>query len=195
MLFLESLNDIKDAITVAEKGVSGLPAHFQEAASDDLTEMRKILVQLGAAIEKEISDEQVNKQIMSEVYRKMQQNELYRKLSAEELKNIAEIVLESSDKELLDLDELSAFYVKMLRKLSPSDFVDFLYNKKEILDFGRNLVPKEMPDEVAYHAGIEVLESNAKLPVKREEMLQIAARDFKKEAALQLDVLRNYYGI
>lgn len=195
MVFIESLNEIKDAVTRAEKLIKDLPEDFKRTAQNDMDSIREIVVQLAVSLQKDKEDKELNEKLKAEIYRKMDASSLYGALSKEEKAEISEIVLESSDKELLDMDELVAFYAKMLRRLTPDDLVDYLYDKKDILDFGRQIVPKEMSDEIAYNAGRDVLLNNAKLPQKREEMVESSSRDLRKNKATQLTTLKNYYGI
>ena len=195
MTISDSLNSIKDAVSEAEKLIPNLPVDFQKSAQKDMDSIRTIVVQLATSIQKKQQDDEINEKLREEIFRNMQSSNIYSDLSEIEKEEIAAIVLESSDKELLDLDELSAFYVKTLRRSTPSDLVDNLYTKKNILDFGKGIVPKEMTDEIAYNAAYEVLENNAKLPQKREEMIQMATKDFRKDKDSQKTVLKNYYGI
>jgi hypothetical protein len=195
MEFLESLNTLKDQINETEKLIENLQIDLRKGAKSDIESIRKIINQLGSSIEKKIKDQEINEKLKQEIQRNMEKSGLYTNLTQEDRLEISNMVLESADKELLDLEELIAFHVKFLRKLSPADLVHFMYSKKDILEFGRGIVSKDLSDEVAYQAAYEVLENNSKIPSKRESMIGDAVRIFRKDKNLQNEALKNYYGI
>lgn len=191
-MILEDLNKLKQLAHAIEEKTKKLPAFDQ--IEKMFSEINAAILEIGSLIQKQAQDENVVSKIKMDLLKTMNGDPLYYGLTKENLNKIADIVIDSSDKNTLDIASFKVYLEQKMKKLSEKQLVELAYDKTYIIKIGRELSDSDSEIE-QYDRGVEALTGMVRTPTGLDEAVDSAVNRITKNNRLRLNQVRLYYGI
>lgn len=195
MSFIDNLNKLSADFDALLKQVDALPRELRDSCQSLLTESRSLIGKALTSIEQQKEGSKAVDNAREDIIRRMSNQSIYNGIPDAKRVLIADAIINSNEKELLDSQGLSKWAVARLRNMDEEALVIKAYGKDGVLKIGKNLVKPGATEQQQYDMGMKAALKSIQSPIGREDAIAHGEKRILSDMKLTQQYLYDYYKI